>query len=87
MPARPPPPEKPKAERLAETLDLLQKLQEVGVAQTDPGFDTIKAHLSAWVKDGQAAAHKVLLPRQAKRAEMILPARAGRAPTMVLKAI
>ncbi len=57
------------------------------MAQTDPGFDTIKAHLSAWVKDGQAAAHKVLLPRQAKRAEMILPARAGRSPTMVLKAI
>jgi hypothetical protein len=87
MPAKPPPPEKPKAERLAETMDLLRKLQEVGVAQTDPGFNEIKAHLSAWVKDGQAAAHKVLLPRQLKRAEMILPARAGRQPTLVLKAI
>jgi hypothetical protein len=75
-----------KEERLSETITILKKLQEVGIADTDPGYQQIKSYMSAWVTSGEAASYKVEFPRHGRRGELVLPGRAGRTATLSLKA-
>jgi hypothetical protein len=81
----PPAPEKPKEDRLRETLTILQKLNEVGVPATDPGYLEVKARMSQWVKDGAATVAKIEFPRITRRGELVLPWRADRAASLNLK--
>ena len=37
-------------EKLAESMHLLSKLKETGVATTDPGYKELSQRFSAWVK-------------------------------------
>lgn len=78
---------KSKEERLKETITILKKLQEVGFAETEPGYQEIKRLMSKWVHDGEAASYKVEFPRYGRRADLVLPARADRAATINLKTI
>jgi hypothetical protein len=80
-------PEKPKAERLQETITILKKLQEVGIPETDQGYVDAKAKLSAWVQTGEAAKHIVTFPLVSRRGELILPKRAGVAASLLLKTV
>lgn len=73
--------EKPKADRLREGMEILRKLQEFGVGKTDPGFQEIQAAIGAWVSSGAAAQHRILLSRQERVAEIVLPRRAMNAAT------
>ena len=79
--------QKPKEERLQETITILKKLQEVGIHDTDPGYKQVKELMTAWVKEGEASAHKIEFPRHGRRGELVLPWRAGRAATLALKAV
>lgn len=79
--------EKPKAERLQETITILKKLQEVGVPETDQGYIDAKAKLSAWVATGESAKHTVIFPLVSRRGELVLPRRAGVPASLLLKAI
>jgi hypothetical protein len=79
--------EKPKEERVRETITILKKLQEVGIADTDPGYVDIKARMSEWVKTGEASAATVEFPRHGRRGELVLPRRADRAATLSLKVV
>jgi hypothetical protein len=81
------PTEKPKAERLQETITLLKKLQEVGIPETDPGYVEAKAALTSWVQTGESAQHTILFARFSKRGTLVLPRRAGVAASFLLKAI
>lgn len=78
---------KPKADRLREGLEILRKLQEVGLGATDPGFQEVKAAISAWVASGEPAQHKIVLARLDRVAEIMLPRRAMNTATCVLKVI
>jgi hypothetical protein len=81
----PAPAEKPKEDRLRETLTILQKLREIGIPDSDPGYLNVKALMSQWVKDGLASATKVEFPRFGRRGELVLPRRADRAASLNLK--
>jgi hypothetical protein len=81
-----PPPEKPKEDRVREAITILNKLKEVGIADTDPGYVAVKTHMSEWVKTGEAAAHTIEFPRHGRRGELTLPHRADRAAGLSLKA-
>jgi hypothetical protein len=78
---------KPKADRLREGMEILRKLQEVGVAQVDPGFQEVKAAVSAWVNTGEPAQHRIILPRLERVAELMFPRRAMNVATCVLKVL
>lgn len=57
-------------------MEILRKLQEVGVGQIDPGFQEVKAAVSAWVSSGEPAQHRIILPRLERVAELMFPRRA-----------
>ncbi len=79
--------EKPKEDRLKETVTILKKLQEVGIADTDPGYLDVKGKMSDWVKSGEAASYKIDFHRHGRRGELVLPRRADRAASLNLKAV
>ena len=83
----PPPPEKPKEERVRETITILKKLEEVGIGTFDPGYEQVKTAMREWVTTGEAATHTVEFPRFGRRGELILPARADRAASLNLKVV
>lgn len=86
QPQQPPPTaEKPKEERLRETLTILQKLNDIGIPSTDPGYLDVKTRMSQWVKDGLASTTKIQFPRFGRRGELVLPRRADRAASLNLK--
>lgn len=79
--------EKPKEERLKETITLLKKLQEVGIPKTDPGYAEIQAKMTAWVNMGPQDSFTIDFVRVARRAEVVLPRRADRAASINLKVV
>ncbi len=79
--------EKPKEERLQETITILKKLQEVGIPETDEGYLDAKAKLSTWVQNGEVAKHTITFARHSRRGVLILPRKAGVAASLTLKAI
>ena len=83
MPAQP----KPKEDRLKESMEILRKLEELGVARTEPGFQEVQRHMSAWVATGEADSFKAEFYRHGRRAECVLPARADRVATLALKVL
>lgn len=81
------PPDKSKEDRLKETLTILHKLEEVGIASTDPGYTKVKELMSEWVrKGGDSASHTIEFPRHGRKGELVLPRRADRAAGLSLKA-
>ena len=79
-------PDKSKEDRVKETITILKKLKELGIAETEPGYVLTKQHMSKWVHDGEAASYSVEFPRYGRRAELVLPRRADRAASLALKA-
>lgn len=83
----PPPPEKPKEDRVRETITILKKLEEVGIGTFDPGYELVKGAMREWVNTGVAASLTVEFPRFGRRGELVLPARADRSASLNLKVV
>lgn len=86
MPKKPPALVKDKFQRVQESIELLQNLKSVGIPDHDTGYLQIKAQLDLWIQNGEAWSGKIDIPRYGRYAEMILPNRADRKCTMVLRA-
>ncbi len=86
MPKKPPAPLKEKSQRVIETLELLRNLQSVGIPSHDVGYQSIKSVLDKWIADGEAWVGKIDLSRHGRYADIILPTRADRKCTLVLRA-
>lgn len=86
MPKKPPAPIKDKFQRVQEAIELLQNLKSVGIPDHDAGYLLVKAQLDQWILNGEAWSGKIDIPRYGRYAEMILPVRADRKCTMVLRA-
>ncbi len=81
-------PDKPKEERLKETIRLLKRLQEAGIHDSDPGYTETKRLLSEWVRVEpvvEVTRHIVEFPRYGRQAFIVLPKRADRAAEITLK--
>lgn len=72
---------KTKAERVKESVEILKKFIEVGIRQSDPGYQETKGYLDEWIKTGESRTYKYYLHRYGRKVELILPARAHIAPT------
>jgi hypothetical protein len=79
--------EKPKEERLKETLRLLKGLKANGLTEGDGCYRAIKDLMSTWVDTGEAIDVKIDLFRQNRVAHISLPKGADRPATIALKVI
>ncbi len=86
MPKKPPAPLKEKSQRVLDAVELLRNLQSVGIPSHDLGYQSIKSVLDKWIADGEAWSGKIDLPRYGRYADIILPTRADRKCTLVLRA-
>ena len=76
-----------KEERVKETVTILRKLQEVGIAPTEPGYVQVKTFMTTWINDGGSFTHTVEFPRYGRRGELVLPNRTGKTASLLLKMI
>jgi hypothetical protein len=81
------PQEKPKSERLRETIRLLKGLKANGLGEASAPYKEIKNLMTRWVEDGEAVEAKVDLFRQNRIAHISLPKGADRPATIALKVI
>ena len=79
--------DKPKAERLKETIRLLKGLKANGLSDGDGSYRAMKALLTHWVETGEAVDTKMDLPRQNRIAHISLPKGADRPATIALKVV
>lgn len=79
-------PIKSKGDRVKESVTILGKLKELGIADTDPGYLETKKHLDTWLNGGESWSGRVDFIRYGRRAELILPIRADRISSMKILA-
>jgi len=75
------------ADRIKDTVTILKKLQEVGIATTEPGYIQVKAHMDDWIKNGGKHVHEIQFPRYGRKGELVLPSRSGRTASLFLKTV
>ncbi len=80
------PPQKTREQRLTDLLEILNNIKGVGIPAHDPGFLEAKRELMDWMEKGDSRHVKIPFARYGRYAEMILPSRADRKPTCVLRA-
>jgi hypothetical protein len=86
MPKKPPKPLKTMADRVRDSVEILQNLKNVGIGDTDLGYIDTKKILDDWIRSGETWQGKVDFPRHGRYLEMILPERQDRKCTTVLRA-
>ena len=79
--------DKPKEDRLKETLRLLKGLKANGLSEGDGTYRAIKDLMSNWVETGEPVDTKIDLFRQNRIAHISLPKGADRPATIALKVI
>jgi hypothetical protein len=79
--------QKPKEERLKETLRLLKGLKANGLTEGDGCYRAIKDLMSTWVETGEGVDTTMDLFRQNRIAHISLPKGADRPATIALKVI
>lgn len=76
---------KPVQERLKESIEILKKLVELGVPDTDPSYKELSSHFNIWIKGGDAWQGTVDFMRFERRAHVVLPTKLGCKATCILK--
>lgn len=79
--------DKPKQDRVKETIRLLKGLQANGLSERDGSYKAIKDLMTLWVENGEAVDTKIDLFRQNRIAHISLPKTADRPATIALKVI
>jgi hypothetical protein len=77
-------PLKPKVDRVKEAITILQKLKELGIPASEPGYKLTKEHLDTWIAGGDQWSGRVDFPRFERRAELTLPVRPDRVVSMTI---
>jgi hypothetical protein len=79
--------EKTKGDRLKETIRLLKELDRVGIRDLHQGYNEIKAMMTKWVNDGEAAEDTIDLPRHGRVADVKLPKMDDKAASINLRVL
>jgi hypothetical protein len=72
-------------ERVKESITLLKKLKELGLNEREPGYNAIREHMNAWIKDGTPFEGLVEFTWLDRDAQLCLPTEVSKAATIVLK--
>jgi hypothetical protein len=78
-------PVKSTSERLKESMEILKKLCDFGVPDTDPSYKEMSSKFNEWIKGGDAWQGTVDFMRFERRAFIVLPNKPGCSATCVLK--
>lgn len=78
-------PTKPISERLKESMEILKKLVDLGIPDTDPSYKEISTHFNDWIKGGEAWQGTIDFMRFERRAFVVLPTKFGCIASCVLK--
>jgi hypothetical protein len=65
-------------ERLSESIELVKKFKELGVAESEPGFVEMRTQMNTWIRGGPSWKGRIEFPRFGRYAEIVLPDREGR---------
>jgi hypothetical protein len=68
---------KPVAERIQESMEILTKLQELGISNTDPGYKQVSEKFNEWIRGGETFQGHVDFVRWNRRAKILLPTKPG----------
>jgi hypothetical protein len=79
--------DKPKEDRIRETIRLLKGLKANGLSDGDGSYRAIKGLLTHWVENGEAVDTQIDLFRQNRIAHISLPKGSDRPATIALKVI
>lgn len=74
---------KSKAERLKETITLLKKLPEVGIARESWAYSRVQDLMTAWVNGGPAVTEKIDF--ESHWGTLVLPVKEGKVSSLDLK--
>ena len=74
--------EKPKEDRLTETMNLLKQLQENGVRKNSLSFLDLQKKMGEWVQTGGSADYVVPFPEYGREAIVSLPRYNNKAATI-----
>ena len=77
--------QKPVAERIKESITILHKLEEWGIKREDSGQIEVRKHMNDWIKTEYAIQTRIDFPLHERRAELLLPVKAGCIATCNLK--
>ena len=72
-----------KAERLKETITLLKKLPEVGIARESWAYSQVQDLMTAWVNGGPAVTEKIDF--ESHWGTLVLPVKEGKVSSLDLK--
>ena len=77
---------KSKSDRVAEAVDILKKLKQVGIPATEPGYKLTKQALDAWIATGAASTTEAPFMRYGRTGIMVLPEKAPEKASYLLRA-
>ncbi len=77
--------QKPIQERVKESMEILRKIQELGIAATDPGYKELSSRMNEWIKGTEAWKGHVDFHRWNRRAQVLLPTKPGTVAKCVLQ--
>jgi hypothetical protein len=66
------------ASRVKESIELIGKFKELGVAESEPGLVNLRTQMNEWIRGGLAWSGRIEFPRYDRYAEVNLPDREGR---------
>lgn len=72
-------------ERMSESVELVGKLRELGVADSEPGLVQMRLQMNNWIRGGPAWTGRIEFPRYGRYADVILPDRAGKIASVDFK--
>jgi len=77
---------KSKSDRVAEAVDILKKLKQVGIPATEPGYKLTKQALDTWIATGAASTTEAPFMRYGRTGIMVLPEKAPEKASYLLRA-
>jgi hypothetical protein len=77
--------EKPRLERVKETVEILRGIQNLGIPLDSPEVAELRTHMDAYVKDGICWSGSVSFLRFGRIADVNLPKRADKAIEVTLR--
>jgi hypothetical protein len=77
--------EKPYADRIKETVEILQTIRGLGIPIQSPEVNELKGHLDSYIKDGICWSGTINFQRFGRMAEVNLPRRADKQIEVTLR--
>ena len=84
---KPPSPQKTVGEKLSETVKILTKLKEMGIHDSEPGYQQAKQILEEWMRGSESRTATIDFIRFERRLELLLPVRQDRQPVAVFRVV